>query len=97
LLLKAESLPNLTKIQDPSTEKEMIKRAEYLDPFYEERLEQDPSTEKEMIKRAEYLEMLCSSVRIVINIMNSNIEATLQGIYANITTISLPLEIKYLY
>jgi hypothetical protein len=34
----------------------MIKRAKYLDPLYEERLEQDPSTEKEMIKREAYLD-----------------------------------------
>jgi hypothetical protein len=36
----------------------MIKRAAYLDPLYEERLDQHPSTEKEMIKRAAYLDPL---------------------------------------
>jgi hypothetical protein len=36
----------------------MIKRAEYLNPLYEERLEQDLSTEEEVIKREAYLDPL---------------------------------------
>jgi hypothetical protein len=37
-------MPNLKKEQDPSTEKEMIKRAAYLDPLYEERPAEGLST-----------------------------------------------------
>jgi hypothetical protein len=37
-------MPNLKKEQDPSTEKEMIKKAAYLDPLYEEKLAEGLST-----------------------------------------------------